>query len=230
VKCEEFPPRACGGPFAIDTLIQVTTMISSALALAATVACLAAEPQGSAATSNGRFAAAVSHGSNVSAAPPPGYTIGPDDRLKIAFWKNTELTADVVVRPDGRISLPLLNDIEAAGLTPEQLREKLLESARRFFEDATATVIVTEIRSRRVFISGNVEKPGPYPLNDTTTVLQLIATAGGLREFVSGKNIVVLRGSGDSQRRYKFNYQDVIAGKNLRQNLALQPGDTVIVP
>jgi polysaccharide export outer membrane protein len=160
----------------------------------------------------------------------PGYTIGPDDRLTITFWRNTELSAEVVVRPDGRISLPLLNDIDAAGLTPEQLRARLIDSARQFVEDATATVVVTEIRSRRVFIAGNVEKAGAYPLNSATTVLQLIATAGGLREFVSGRNIVIVRGSGSNQTRFKFNYQDVIDGKHLDQNLVLQPGDTVIVP
>ena len=161
--------------------------------------------------------------------PPPGYTIGPDDRLTITFWRNTELSADVVVRPDGRISLPLLNDVDAAGLTPEELRARLLERARDFVEDANATVVVAEIRSRRVFIAGNVDKPGAYPLNGPTSVLQLIATAGGLREFVKGKNIVVVRGSADRQTRFRFNYQDVVAGKRLAQNITLQPGDTVIV-
>jgi polysaccharide export outer membrane protein len=162
--------------------------------------------------------------------PPPGYTIGPDDRLAITFWRNTELSAEVVVRPDGRISLPLLNDVEAAGLTPEQLRARLIERARDFVEDANATVVVAEIRSRRVFIAGNVEKPGAYPLNGPTTVLQLIATAGGLREFVSGKDIAIVRGADVNQTRFTFNYREVVAGKRLAQNLVLQPGDTVIVP
>ena len=100
----------------------------------------------------------------------------------------------MVVRPDGRISLPLLNDVEAAGLTPDQLRAKLLVAAARFIADPAATVVVKEIHSRRVFITGNVDKPGAYPLTGPTTVLQLIATAGGLREFVSGKNIAIVRG------------------------------------
>ena len=159
--------------------------------------------------------------------PPPDYTIGPDDKLSIVFWKDTEITSDVVVRPDGRISLPLLNDVQAAGLTPDQLRERLLVAASKFIADPAATVVVKEINSRHVFITGSVEKPGSYPLKGPTTVLQLIATAGGLREFVGGKNIVVVR---PGNTRIKFNYQDVVGGKKLNQNIELRPGDTVIVP
>jgi polysaccharide export outer membrane protein len=159
--------------------------------------------------------------------PPADYTIGPSDRLSIVFWRDTEISSEVVVRPDGQISLPLLNDIAAAGLTPEQLRERLLAAAAQFIDDPAATVVVKEINSRRVFITGSVEKPGSYPLNGPTTVLQLIATAGGLREFVSGKNIIVVRAG---NARVKFNYRDVVEGKRLQQNIDLRPGDTVIVP
>jgi polysaccharide export outer membrane protein len=159
--------------------------------------------------------------------PPPGYTIGPSDRLSIVFWRDTEISSEVVVRPDGLISLPLLNDVAAAGLTPDQLRERLLAAAARFIDEPAATVVVKEINSRRVFITGSVEKPGAYPLNGPTTVLQLIATAGGLREFVSGKNIIIVR---NGNARVKFNYRDVVAGKRLQQNIDLRPGDTVIVP
>jgi polysaccharide export outer membrane protein len=160
-------------------------------------------------------------------APPPDYVIGPGDRLAVVFWRDTEITSDVVVRPDGRISLPLLNDIDAAGLTPNQLRERVLAAAVRYIEDPDATVVVKEIHSRQVFITGNVDKPGSFPLNGRTTVLQLIATAGGLREFVSGKNIIIVR-SGNTL--LKFNYRDVVSGKALEQNIELRPGDTVIVP
>jgi polysaccharide export outer membrane protein len=206
-------------------------MISGALALVLTTTWLLAEPLQDLPVAPGSDrAAAAARNLAVPAVPPAGYTIGPDDRLAITFWRNTELSAEVIVRPDGRISLPLLNDVDAAGLTPEQLRARLIERARDFVEDANATVVVAEIRSRRVFIAGNVEKPGAYPLNGPTTVLQLIATAGGLREFVKGKNIAIVRGSGEIQTRFKFNYQDVVGGKRLGQNLVLQPGDTVIVP
>ena len=168
--------------------------------------------------------------SEAAASLPRGYTIGADDRLSITFWGDKDLSADVIVRPDGKISLPLLNDIDAAGLTPDELRERLVVAAKRFVEAPAPTVVVKEINSRRVFITGNVEKPGPYELNAPMTVLQLIASAGGLRDFVSGKNIVVVRTIGAKPGRFKFNYQDVIDGKKPGQNIALEPGDTVIVP
>jgi polysaccharide export outer membrane protein len=204
-------------------------MLPSALALAVMVASFAADSQGPVATGDSRLAVAVSDRSNV-AAPPPGYIIGPDDRLTITFWRDTEMSGEVVVRPDGRISLPLLNDVEAAGLTPDELRERLLVAAKEFVAEPAPTVVVKEINSRRVFITGNVEKPGPYQLNVPMTVLQLIASAGGLREFVSGKNIVVVRTEAGRQTRLKFDYQAVIKGLNLRQNVELRPGDTVVVP
>jgi polysaccharide biosynthesis/export protein len=160
----------------------------------------------------------------------PAYIIGPSDVLSIVFWKEKDMTADVLVRPDGNISLPLLNEIPAAGLTPAQLRERILKEARRFLEDPSPTVVVKEIHSRQVFITGQVEKPGPYQLTGTTTVLQLIAMAGGLKEFVDGKNIIVVRNENGSQQTYPFDYQDVLKRKYFRQNIELRPGDTVVVP
>ena len=170
-----------------------------------------------------------SHGA-AAVTVPAGYVIGADDRLTINFWRDKELSADVVVRPDGRISLPLLNDVEAAGLTPEQLRRRLLEAASRFVEDPSPTVVVREIHSRRVYITGNVEKPGAYPLNTPMTVVQLIATAGGLKEFIAGKNIVILRHEAGRDVRFAFDYQAVLKGRKLQQNIEMRPGDTVIVP
>lgn len=161
---------------------------------------------------------------------PPGYVIGVDDKLEISFWRDKDLSAEVVVRPDGRISLPLLNDVEAAGLTPEQLRDRVLQIAAHFVEDPSATVIVREVHSRRVFITGSVEKPGMYPLNGPMTVMQLIATAGGLKEFVGGRNIVILRREGTRDVNFGFDYQAVLKRHKLQQNIELRPGDTVIVP
>jgi polysaccharide export outer membrane protein len=161
---------------------------------------------------------------------PPGYVIGADDRLAISFWRDKDLSAEVVVRPDGRISLPLLNEVQAAGLTPEQLRGALLQAAESLLDDPNATVVVKEIHSRRTFIMGNVEKPGMYPLNVPMTVMQLIATAGGLREFVAGRNIVILRREGGRDVRFPFDYQAVVGGRRPDQNIELRPGDTVIVP
>jgi len=170
-----------------------------------------------------------------SAAPagaviPPGYVIGPEDTLVIIFWREKEMSAEVAVRPDGKISLPLLNDVDAAGLTPEQLRGHLLEAASKYIEEPSATVIVKEIRSRKVFVTGQVAKPGPYALAAPTTVLQLLATAGGVLEYADSKNIRIMRTENGKPASYRFNYKDVIKGKNLKQNIELKPGDTVVVP
>ena len=162
---------------------------------------------------------------------PPGYVIGPEDVLQILFWREKDWSAEVVVRPDGLISLPQLNDVQAAGLTPEQLRDRVNEAARKFFkEDPDITVVVKQINSRKVFITGQVGKPGPYALTAPTTVLQLISMAGGLNEFAKRKNIVVMRTENGKQLSFRFNYDDVIKRKNLKQNIELAPGDTVIVP
>ena len=161
---------------------------------------------------------------------PPGYLIGPDDILTIVFWRDKDLSGDVKVRPDGMISLPLLNDVQAAGLTPEQLRAALIESAGKLMEEPSVAVVVKEINSRKVFVTGQVNKPGPYPLLAPTTVLQLIATAGGLLEYADSKNVRIMRTENGKPVSYKFNYKDVIKGKNLKQNIELKPGDTLIVP
>lgn len=161
---------------------------------------------------------------------PAGYTIGPDDVLNVMFWRDKEMSSDVVVRPDGRITLPLVNDIVAVGLTPEQLRDRIKEEASRYVEDPSVTVIVRQINSRRVFITGMVGKPGAYPMTRTITVLQLISIAGGLHEYADAKNIMIMRKEEGQQVALKFNYNDVRKGKNLKQNIELRSGDTVVVP
>ena len=167
----------------------------------------------------------------VAARPAPPYVIGPDDALSIVFWKDKDLSAEVTVRPDGKVSLPLLNDIQAQGRTPDELRDALKQAAQAFVEDPNPTVMVKEIKSRRVFITGQVEKPGPYPLTGETTVLQLIAMAGGIREFADGSNITIIRkGENGRTEILPFNYRDVLKRKNLTQNVQLKPGDTVVVP
>jgi len=175
---------------------------------------------------------AASGTANVAAGAviPPGYVIGADDILTIVFWRDKEMSTEVAVRPDGKISLPLLNDVDAAGLTPEQLRERLTQVAGKLIEDPNVSVIVKTINSRKVFVTGQVGKPGPYSLSAPTTVLQLLATAGGVLEYAKSKNIRIMRTESGKQVSYKFNYKDVIEGKNLKQNIELKPGDTVIVP
>jgi polysaccharide export outer membrane protein len=162
--------------------------------------------------------------------PPADYTIGPDDVLTIAFWGEKDMSGDVIVRPDGKISLPLVNDVVAAGLSPDQLRERVATLAERFLQNVQATVIVKEIKSRRVFITGQVEKPGSYPLSTRTTVMQLIALAGGLKEFAKGGKIVVMRNDGGREIYLAFDYDQVVQGKNRSQNVEMKPGDTVVVP
>ena len=180
-------------------------------------------------TLQGAVAAAPTRAAAV--APPPDYVIGADDVLSIMFWRDKDLSApEVVVRPDGMVTLPLLNDVQAAGRTPEQLGTAIREAARKYVEDPNPTVIVKEIKSRRVFITGRIEKPGPYPLNGKTTILQLIAMAGGLREYVDGKDISLMRTEQGKQSVYAFNYQDVVKKKYLHQNIELKPGDVVVVP
>ena len=161
---------------------------------------------------------------------PPGYVIGAQDLLSIVFWRDKDMSADVVVRPDGKISLPLLNEVQAAGFTPEELRAHLTEAAAKYVEDPTATVVVKEIHSRNVYITGNVAKPATYPLVGDMNVLQLIALAGGLQEYADSKNIVVIRAEAGRQQYHKFNYNDVVKRKRAEQNILLKPGDTIVVP
>lgn len=140
------------------------------------------------------------------------------------------MSVDVVVRPDGKISLPLLNDVDAIGLTPEQLGASVEKAAAKFIAEPDATVIVREIRSRKVFVIGQVAKPGAIPLNTDMNVLQALATAGGVLEYASKSDIVIIRpDAGGRDKRLKFNYNEVVRGKNLQQNIQLLPNDTVVV-
>lgn len=161
---------------------------------------------------------------------PAGYVIGPEDVLSIVVWREKDMSTDAVVRPDGKISLPLLNDLQAGGLTPDQLKASIEKSASKYVAEPNATVIVKTINSRKVHILGNVIKAGTYPLAGEMTVLQLIALAGGLQEWADEKHITVMRKEDGKDTVMKFNYKDVIHQKSLQQNVTLKPGDTVIVP
>jgi polysaccharide export outer membrane protein len=161
---------------------------------------------------------------------PADYVIGPDDVLTVVFWREKDLSGDVAVRPDGMITLPLLNDVKATGLTPEQLRDQLTKAAEKFVEVPSVTVVVKQINSRKVFVTGMVGKAGPYPLTGPTTVMQMLAMAGGVHEFADQKNITILRTENGRQIAFRFNYKDVKKRKNLKQNIELKPGDTIIVP
>jgi polysaccharide export outer membrane protein len=161
---------------------------------------------------------------------PPDYRIGPEDVISVVFWREKDMSADVVVRPDGKISLPLLNDMQAAGYTPDQLRGRLMEAAAKFIEEPNASVVVKTVNSRKVYITGMVTKPGSFPLVTSMNVVQLIAQGGGLQEYADSKNILIVRSEGDKTTSFKFNYKDFLNQKNLQQNIMLRPGDTVVVP
>ena len=161
---------------------------------------------------------------------PEGYVIGPEDVLNIVFWRDKDMSSEVTVRPDGRITLPLLNEIQVSGKTPDQLRDALMTAAAKYVEDPNVSVVVKTINSRKVFITGQVGKPGAYSLSAPTTVMQLIALAGGLHEYADAKNIIVIRTENGKPTAYPFNYKDVLKRKNLKQNIELKPGDTVVVP
>jgi polysaccharide export outer membrane protein len=161
-------------------------------------------------------------------ATPADYVIGPNDVLIITYWKEPEMTGDQVVRPDGMITLPLLNDVPAMGLRPEQLRDNLLKIST-MIKDPRITVGVRTINSRKVYISGAVGKPGPYDLLVPMRVNQLIALAGGVSEFADEKNISIIRIEGLKQEYFKYNNKEVREGKRLEQNIFLKPGDTVTV-
>lgn len=206
---------------ATHTVTTPRQVLSALLILTATLAPGAARAQNAARPAPA--AAAV-------VTPPPGYVIGAEDVLTVAFWRDREMSGDVIVRPDGKISLPLINEIEAAGLTPDELRVKLMDAAKRFLEDPNATVVVKAINSRKVFITGEVAKPGAYQLQGPTSVIQLIAMAGGLHEYADSSNIVVIRKENGRETSFRVNYKDVTKRKNLKQNIELRPGDTVIVP
>jgi polysaccharide export outer membrane protein len=157
------------------------------------------------------------------------FTLGPADIIHVSVWKNTDLSQTVTVGPDGFISLPLLGDVHVAGVTANQLAKDLSSRLSAYVVSAQVTVSVVEIRSRQVYVMGQVGKPGGYPLISPITVLQLIAQAGGLGTFANRKGIIVLRGTGANPQRLSFNYVAAIHGDN-KQNVVLQPGDTVIVP
>ncbi len=159
------------------------------------------------------------------------FVIGTDDQLSINVWNEPDLKQTVPVRSDGKISLPLIGDVQAAGRTPLQLQQDIAEKLRTFITRPNVTVMVMQINSRKFNVLGRVAKPGSYPLAATTTVLDAIAGAGGFQDFAKVKDIYILRKSADgTESRIAFNYKDVIKGKHPEQNIRLEPHDTIVVP
>jgi polysaccharide biosynthesis/export protein len=162
--------------------------------------------------------------------PPSDFVIGDSDVLNINVWKEPEISQSVVVRPDGKISLPLIGEVLVSGLTPVQAQTLLATKLQSILTNPQVTVTVTEIRSRMVFVTGEVLKPGAYPLLVPTSILQSITNAGGLGQFANRKGIFVLRMVDGKQQKIPFNYSQVIKGEKSEQNILLHPGDTVVVP
>ena len=167
------------------------------------------------------------------AAEGPGYLIGPEDVLEIAVWGNTDVTRTMPVRPDGKISLPLLNDVQAAGLTPMQLRNALVAALEKYMPSPMLSVIVREVHSFKVTVLGEVKTPGRYELRSRATVLDVLALAGGLSQFASKNRITVVRHDGETTRELSYDFEKITAraGKGAGQdNFCVEPGDIIIVP
>ena len=158
------------------------------------------------------------------------YKIGAQDLLRIDVWKEDQLTRTVPVRPDGKVTLPLLNDVQAAGLTPMQVAAVISEGLKKYVNNPQVTVTITEINSRRIYVTGEVARAGAFPLLPNMTVLQALSSSGGFSQFARLKNIYVLRVEDGKQVKHPFNYKEVVKGKNPEQNILLEPSDVIVVP
>lgn len=165
-----------------------------------------------------------------SATDDPTYVIGPEDMINVAVWKEPDFSSTVPVRPDGKISLPLLGDIEAAGRTPSELAQDLTVKLKKYIDDPHVTVVVTAINSKRIYILGEVNHPGAMNMSPNMTVLQAISAAGGPTAYANTKRISILRNEQGKQLKFPFNYKEVIKGNDQAQNIVLKSGDTIVVP
>jgi polysaccharide biosynthesis/export protein len=181
-------------------------------------------------TNSPAIATAAATPASAASTTDADYKIGPQDVLRIDVWKENEISRTTPVRPDGRISLPLLNDVQAAGLTPTQLAGVITEGLKKFITNPQVTVGVTEINSRRVYVTGEVTKPGAFPIQSGMTVLQALTGSGGFTQFAKIKGIYVLRTENGKQVKHPFNYKDVVSGKHPELNIEVEPGDVIVVP
>jgi polysaccharide export outer membrane protein len=160
---------------------------------------------------------------------PVDYSIGADDTLRISVWKEPDMSVTLPVRPDGKISIPLLDDVQAAGMTPMQLAASIKEKLKKYIADPRVTVVVTAMNSQRIFLLGEVVHTGPTALLPGMTVLQALSSAG-FTQFANLKAIYLLRTQDGQQTKIPFNYKDAIKGRGTQQNFVLKPGDTIVVP
>ena len=161
---------------------------------------------------------------------PPSYQIGPNDVLSIHVWKEEDLSRDVIVTPDGKISFPLIGEMVAEGKTVTELKKSISDMLLKYVTAPEVTVIVKESRSRFIYTIGKVKKPGPQPLTADMTVLKALSAAGGFDQWADTKNILIIRRVGGKETKLKFNFNEVTDGDNLEQNILLNPGDSIVVP
>ena len=165
-----------------------------------------------------------------AATEDPNYIIGPEDELIVNVWKEADLSRSVPVRPDGRISLPLLNDVQASGLTPMQLGAEITTRLKKFIADPQVTIIVSRVNSQRIYIVGEVNHAGAFPLVPNMTVLEALSSAGGCSPFAKQTKIYILRLENGQEIRRPFNFKEVLSGQRMEQNIQLKAGDTIVVP
>ena len=158
------------------------------------------------------------------------YVIGTEDVLYINVWREETLTRTILVRADGKVSMPLIDDVQAAGLTPLQLKQVITERLKQFIDNPNVSVVVTEANSFKVFVTGEVKTPGVYRLRSETTLLQIIPMAGGFTDWANQKKIMIIRKEGGREKRFTANYKKILEGDDPASNIALKPGDTVVVP
>jgi len=169
-------------------------------------------------------------GNSAIAAVDADYKIGAQDVVRIDVWKEPDISRTIPVRPDGKISLPLLNDVQASGLTAMQLAGSIRDGLTKYLTNPQVTVTVVEINSRRVYVTGEVLRTGAIPLLPNMTVLQALASAGGFTQFAKLKDIYLLRMENGQQVKYAFDYKEAVKGKHPERNILLRPGDLIVVP
>jgi polysaccharide export outer membrane protein len=203
--------------------------------LAASLSLAAQDPPagGQAAAAQGAQAAKPDAATaNAAALPiavdPKTFKLGPEDVIMVRVWREPDLSGPVVIQPDGKIVLPVIDQVQAAGLTPEQLSQSLAKSLSKFINDPQVIVQVQAVRSKKYYISGEINRPGSYPLAVPIRVFDAITMAGGFKDFANKKHIIIIRDNGT--KRFRFNYNDIVKGKKLDQNIVLQDGDQIIVP
>jgi polysaccharide biosynthesis/export protein len=215
---------------------RISLMLSAITVMAAMTAPLFAQGQNpqqssqSTQTASSRPPADRPEGVNPPAKAGKDYVIGADDVLDVSVWKEQELTRSLQVRPDGKISMPLLGDVQAAGLTPGQLAQNVSDKLKKYLTAPQVTVILTQINSQRVYVMGEVTRPGAYPVLPGMTILQAISSAGGLTQFANGKKIFLMRDENHIQTKYPFSYKEVLDGRKAEENLPVKAGDTIVVP